>query len=45
MTTSFVSYRFAYAKAVEVLREIEREWRAELAPKNFAQLKELLFRV
>jgi DNA-binding MarR family transcriptional regulator len=35
----------AYAKAVEVLRDIEREWRAELGPKDFAQLKELLFRV
>lgn len=35
----------AYAKAVEVLREIEREWRSELGPKDFAQLKELLFRV
>jgi DNA-binding MarR family transcriptional regulator len=35
----------AYAKALEVLCEIEREWRAELGPRNFAQLKELLFRV
>lgn len=35
----------AYAKAVEVLREIEREWRAELGSGDFAQLKELLFRV
>ena len=35
----------AYAKAVEVLRNIEREWRAELGPKDFAQLKELLCRV
>lgn len=35
----------AYAKAVEVLREIEREWRTELGPRDFAQLKELLFRV
>lgn len=35
----------AYAKAVEVLREIEREWLAELGPRDFAQLKELLFRV
>ncbi len=35
----------AYAKALEVLREIEREWRAELGPRDFAQLKELLFRV
>lgn len=35
----------AYAKALEVLREIEREWRAELGPRDFARLKELLFRV
>jgi len=35
----------AYAKAVEVLREIEREWRAELGPRDFALLKELLCRV
>lgn len=35
----------AYAKAVEVLSDIEREWSAELGPRDFAQLKELLFRV
>lgn len=35
----------AYAKAVEVLRDIEREWRAELGPKDFARLKAILFRV
>lgn len=35
----------AYAKAIEVLRDIEREWNAELGPKDFAKLKELLFRV
>jgi DNA-binding MarR family transcriptional regulator len=35
----------AYAKAVEVLREIERDWLAELGPRDFAQLKKLLFRV
>lgn len=35
----------AYAKAIEVLHQIEREWRAELGPKDFTQLKELLFRV
>ena len=35
----------AYAKALEVLRDIEREWTAELGPKDFAQLKELLCRV
>ena len=35
----------AWAKALAVLREIEREWQAELGPKDFPQLKELLFRV
>lgn len=35
----------AYAKALEVLREIERDWLAELGPKDFARLKEILFRV
>lgn len=35
----------AYARALEVLRDIEREWSAELGPKDFAQLKELLCRV
>ena len=35
----------AYAKAIEVLEQIEKEWRTELGPKDFAQLKELLFRV
>lgn len=35
----------AYAKAIEVLREIERDWNAELGPKDFTKLKELLFRV
>ena len=35
----------AWAKTLEVLREIEREWQAELGPKDFSQLKELLFRV
>ncbi|MGB7188827.1 MAG: MarR family transcriptional regulator [Acidobacteriaceae bacterium] len=34
-----------YAKALEVLRSIEREWSAELGAKDFAQLKELLFRI
>jgi DNA-binding MarR family transcriptional regulator len=37
--------RAAYAKAIEILRDIEREWSAELGPKQFAQLKELLLRV
>ncbi len=35
----------AYAKALEVLHEIEREWGAELGPADFAQLKNLLLRV
>ncbi|MGE5244821.1 MAG: MarR family winged helix-turn-helix transcriptional regulator [Betaproteobacteria bacterium] len=37
--------RAAYAKIHEVLRDIEREWSAELGPRPFAQLKELLLRV
>jgi DNA-binding MarR family transcriptional regulator len=37
--------RAAYARALEVLRDIEREWSAELGPKDFARLKELLCRV
>jgi DNA-binding MarR family transcriptional regulator len=35
----------AYAKALKILQDIEREWSAELGPKDFAQLKRLLFRV
>jgi len=35
----------AYAKIHQILREIEDEWRAELGPKLFGQLKELLLRV
>src|SRR5437879_10326079 len=35
----------AYSRVHEILRQIEREWSAELGPKLFAQLKELLFRV
>jgi DNA-binding MarR family transcriptional regulator len=35
----------AYAKIHEILRDIEREWSAELGPRRFAQLKELLLRV
>jgi len=37
--------RAAYSKVHEILRDIEREWSAELGPKDFAQLKELLSRV
>lgn len=35
----------AYAKLLEILRDIEREWSAELGAKDFAQLKRLLMRV
>jgi len=35
----------AYAKILEILRDIEREWSAELGPRRFAELKELLLRV
>jgi len=34
-----------YATMVDILREIEREWSAELGAKRFAELKELLFSV
>ncbi len=34
--------RAAYAKIIDILRDIEREWSAELGPSRFAQLKELL---
>jgi DNA-binding MarR family transcriptional regulator len=37
--------RAAYLKIHDILRDIEREWSAELGPARFAQLKELLFRV
>ena len=37
--------RAAYAMIHEILRTIEREWSAELGPKRFMQLKELLLRV
>jgi DNA-binding MarR family transcriptional regulator len=37
--------RAAYAKIYDILHDIEREWRAELGPKPFAQLKQLLSRV
>jgi hypothetical protein len=29
---------------INILRDIEREWSAELGAKRFAELKELLFR-
>ena len=37
--------RAAYAKIHDILRDIEREWSAELGPKDFSQLKNLLLRV
>lgn len=37
--------RAAYAKIHEILRNIEREWSAELGPKNFTQFKGLLLKV
>jgi len=37
--------RAAYSRVHDILRDIEREWSAELGPKRFAQLKELLSRV
>ncbi len=35
----------AYAKIIDILRGIEREWKAELGAKDFALLKQLLARV
>ena len=35
----------AWAKALEVLRDIEREWNDELGTKDFSKLKEILGRV
>ncbi len=37
--------RAAYSTIYDILRDIEREWSAELGPKRFAQLKELLAHV
>jgi DNA-binding MarR family transcriptional regulator len=37
--------RAAYARMAGILREIEREWSAELGTRRFAQLKALLLRV
>ena len=37
--------RAAYSKIHDILRDIERQWSAELGPKDFARLKELLVRV
>ena len=35
----------AYSKIIDILRDVEREWSAELGQKHFIQLKELLLRV
>lgn len=35
----------AYAKAIDTLRDVERDWNAFLGPKDFARIKEILFRV
>ena len=35
----------AYAKAIDILQDIERDWMAVLGPKDFTRLKEILFRV
>ncbi len=37
--------RAAYSKIHDILRDIEQEWSAELGPRDFAQLKQLLLRV
>ena len=37
--------RAAYSKIHDILRDVEREWGAELGDTRFAQLKELLCRV
>jgi DNA-binding MarR family transcriptional regulator len=37
--------RAAYARIHRILREIEQEWRDELGPADFEQLKDLLLRV
>ena len=37
--------RDAYAKVHDILREIEKAWRAELGAREFAELKRLLARV
>ncbi|HYA17767.1 MAG TPA: MarR family winged helix-turn-helix transcriptional regulator [Bryobacteraceae bacterium] len=37
--------RAAFAKIIDILRDIEQEWSAELGPRQFAQLKALLCRV
>jgi len=37
--------RAAYAKVADILREVEREWSAELGAGDFSRLKELLGRV
>jgi DNA-binding MarR family transcriptional regulator len=35
--------RVAYAKIIDLLPDVEREWTSKLGPKDFAQLKALSF--
>jgi DNA-binding MarR family transcriptional regulator len=35
----------AYSKVIGILRDIERDWKEELGPRDFARLKLLLGRV
>jgi DNA-binding MarR family transcriptional regulator len=35
----------AYSKIVDILRDVERDWSAELGPRHFARLKALLCRI
>ena len=37
--------RAAYSRVSDILRDVEREWIAELGPKSFGDLKALLTRV
>jgi DNA-binding MarR family transcriptional regulator len=37
--------RAAYSRVADILREVEKEWAAELGPESFAELKALLGRV
>src|SRR5829696_503517 len=37
--------RAVYAAMIDLLRDVERDWSAELGAKRFAELKELLFSV
>jgi len=37
--------RAVYAAMIDILRDVERDWSAELGAKRFAELKQLLFSV